>query len=133
MQKYSQTYSHMGTRQDLNHPFPFIPCSLWIFLWEQVWEFFCIFQLGFWANFSTCWWNIFIFFSFEYIWFTMLCFRCTAKWFSFTYICIWASHLAQLLKNHPAMREIWVQSLGWEDNVQNWVKKQNLGIFSPYL
>ena len=26
-----------------------------------------------------------------------------------------ASHLAQLLKNHPAMKEIWVQSLGWED------------------
>ena len=59
--------------------------------------------------------SFYFFFSFEYIWFTMLCFRCPAKWFSFTYTCIWASHLAQLLKNHPAMKEIWVQSLGWED------------------
>ena len=52
----------MGTRQDLGNPYPFIPCSLWIFLWEQVWESFCIFQLVFWANFSTCWWILFIFF-----------------------------------------------------------------------
>ena len=103
-----------GTRQDLNHPFPFIPCSLWIFLWEYVWESFCIFQLVYWANCSTCW-SIILFFLFEYIWFTMLCFKCTAKWFSFTYTCIWASHLAEFLKKHPAMREIWVQSLGSED------------------
>ena len=27
----------------------------------------------------------------------------------------WASLVAQLLKNPPAMRETWVQSLGWED------------------
>ena len=27
----------------------------------------------------------------------------------------WASLVAQLLKNSPAMRETWVQSLGWED------------------
>ena len=60
--------------------------------------------------------NNFIFFlSFEYIWFTMLCFRCTAKWFSFTYIFTWASHLAKLVKNQPAMKDLWVQSLGWED------------------
>ena len=30
----------------------------------------------------------------------------------YMYLCI---HFAQLLKNHPAMKEIWVQSLGWED------------------
>ena len=53
--------------------------------------------------------------SFTYIWFTMLGFSCSAKWFSFTYTCIWASHLAQLLKNHPAMKKIWFQSLGSED------------------
>ena len=28
---YSES-SPMGTHQDLNHPFPFMPCSLWIFL-----------------------------------------------------------------------------------------------------
>ena len=27
----------------------------------------------------------------------------------------WASFVAQLVKNMPEMREIWVQSLGWED------------------
>ena len=27
----------------------------------------------------------------------------------------WASLVAQLIKNPPAMRETWVQSLGWED------------------
>ena len=27
----------------------------------------------------------------------------------------WASLMAQLVKNLPAMRETWVQSLGWED------------------
>ena len=59
--------------------------------------------------------SFYFFFLFEYIWFTMLCFRCPVKWFSFTYTCTWASHLAQLLKNHPAMKEIWVHSLGWED------------------
>ena len=28
---------------------------------------------------------------------------------------MWASLMAQLVKNLPAMRETWVQSLGWED------------------
>ena len=27
----------------------------------------------------------------------------------------WASLVAQLVKNSPAMQEIWVQSPGWED------------------
>ena len=27
----------------------------------------------------------------------------------------WASLVAQMVKNQPAMLEIWVQSLGWED------------------
>ena len=27
----------------------------------------------------------------------------------------WASHVAQLVKNPPAMWETWVRSLGWED------------------
>ena len=28
----------------------------------------------------------------------------------------WASLVAQLVKNPPAMQEIWVRSLGWEDS-----------------
>ena len=103
-----------GHTSGLESSFSFKPGSLWIFLWEYVWESFCIFQLVYWANCSTCWLIILFFFSFEYIWFTMLCFRCTAMRFSFTYTYICASHLAEFLKNHPAMREIWVQSLGWE-------------------
>ena len=27
----------------------------------------------------------------------------------------WSSPVAQLVKNLTAMREVWVQSLGWED------------------
>ena len=31
---------------------------------------------------------------------------------------IWASLVAQLVKNPPAMWETWVQSLGWDDPVE---------------
>ena len=30
----------------------------------------------------------------------------------------WASHVAQLVKNLSAMRETWVQSLGWEEPLE---------------
>ena len=30
----------------------------------------------------------------------------------------WASLVAQLVKNLPAIRETWVQSLGWEDTLE---------------
>ena len=30
----------------------------------------------------------------------------------------WASLMAQMVKNSPAMRETWVQSLGWEDPLE---------------
>ena len=30
----------------------------------------------------------------------------------------WASLVAQLVKNLPAMRETWVHSLGWEDPLE---------------
>ena len=34
-------------------------------------------------------------------------------------ICLmWASLVAQMVKNPPAMRETWVQSLGWEDPLE---------------
>ena len=32
--------------------------------------------------------------------------------------CSWASLVAQLVKNLPAMRETWLQSLGWEDPLE---------------
>ena len=42
----------------------------------------------------------------------------TAKRFSFTYTCIWAYHLAQLVKNLPAMQEMQVRSLSQEESSQ---------------
>ena len=30
----------------------------------------------------------------------------------------WASLVAKLVKNLPAMQETWVRSLGWEDNLE---------------
>ena len=30
----------------------------------------------------------------------------------------WASLVAQMVKNLPVMQEIWVQSLGWEDPLE---------------
>ena len=34
------------------------------------------------------------------------------------FTCFWASLVAQLVKNPPAMWETWVQSLGWEDPLE---------------
>ena len=31
---------------------------------------------------------------------------------------LWASLVAQLVKNSPAMQETWVRSLGWEDHLE---------------
>ena len=31
---------------------------------------------------------------------------------------MWASLVAQMVKNLPAMRETWVRSLGWEDPLE---------------
>ena len=32
---------------------------------------------------------------------------------------LWASLVAQMVKNQPAMPETWVQFLGWEDPLEN--------------
>ena len=42
----------------------------------------------------------------------------SAVLFSHLYGEIWASLIAQLVKNPPAMRETWVRSLGWEDPLE---------------
>ena len=36
-------------------------------------------------------------------------------YFTLTLNFLWASLVAQMVKNPPAMQETWVQSLGWED------------------
>ena len=38
--------------------------------------------------------------------------------FTFTLQCAWASLVAQLVKNPPAVWETWVQSLSWEDALE---------------
>ena len=38
----------------------------------------------------------------------------------------WASLVAQLIKNPPAMRETWVQSLGWEDPLEKGKATQSI-------
>ena len=45
---------------------------------------------------------------------------------SFTHVygpswAIWASLMAQMAKNLPAMQGTWVQSLGWEDPLEKWM------------
>ena len=41
--------------------------------------------------------------------------KSTGKGIGYLLLYSWASLVAQLVKNRPAMRETWVQSLGWED------------------
>ena len=38
--------------------------------------------------------------------------------FTFTFHEDWASLVAQLVKNPPAMRDTWVRSLGWENPLE---------------
>ena len=44
--------------------------------------------------------------------------RSPGEWIGYTLQCSWASLVAQLVKNPPAMQETWVQSLGWEDPLE---------------
>ena len=43
-----------------------------------------------------------------------------------------ASLVAQLVKNPPAMREIWFRSLDWEDCLENPHGQRNLVGYSPW-
>ena len=44
--------------------------------------------------------------------------RSTGEGISYPLQYSWASLVAQLVKNPPAMQNIWVQSLGWEDPLE---------------
>ena len=44
--------------------------------------------------------------------------RATGEGISYPLQYSWASLVAQLVKNLPAMRETWVRSLGWEDSLE---------------
>ena len=43
----------------------------------------------------------------------------TGEGIGYLFQCPWASLVAQLVKNLPAMWKTWVQSLGWEDPLYN--------------
>ena len=43
----------------------------------------------------------------------------------------WASLVAQKVKNPPAMQDIWVQFLGWEDPLEKWISSILDPVFLP--
>ena len=45
----------------------------------------------------------------------------------------WASLVTQLVKNLPAMRDTWVQSLGWEDPLKKGTLKKGMATHSSVL
>ena len=45
--------------------------------------------------------------------------RCPGEGIGYPLQYSWASLVAQLVKNWPAMQETWIQSLGWEDPLEN--------------
>ena len=67
-------------------------------------------------------------------------FRVHSRWcIAYGYTCHWASLVAQLIKNLPAMQETWVRSLGWEDPLEKerlptpvfW-PEESRGLYSPW-
>ena len=40
-------------------------------------------------------------------------------------MCIWASLVAQMVKNEPATQETWLLSLGWEDALEEGMATQS--------
>ena len=44
--------------------------------------------------------------------------RSTREGIGYPLQCSWASPVAQLVKNLPAMQETWILSLGWEDPLE---------------
>ena len=45
----------------------------------------------------------------------------------------WASLVAQLVKNPPALWEAWAQSLGWEDPLEKGMLTHSMFFFLTYL
>ena len=41
------------------------------------------------------------------------------EWIDYPLQYSWASLVAQVVKNPPAMQEAWIQPLGWEDHLEN--------------
>ena len=82
----------------------FVFC-FWICLCQRLKKLFLKFNTGFWA------YNLILLF--------FLIFLVLGQWVS-TLMLSRASLVTQLVKNLPAVQEIWVQSLGWEDPLEMW-------------
>ena len=54
--------------------------------------------------------------------------RSPGKGIGYPLLYSWASLVAQMVKNPPAMQETWVRSLGWEDALE-----ENMAIHSSIL
>ena len=54
--------------------------------------------------------------------------RSPGKGIGYPLLYSWASLVAQMVKNPPAMQETWVRSLGWEDPLE-----ENIAIHSSIL
>ena len=56
----------------------------------------------------------------------------------FEHLQVWASFVAQLVKNPPAMQETWVRSLDWEDPLEKRMATHSSipgefhGLYSPW-
>ena len=51
--------------------------------------------------------------------------RSPGEWIGYTLQYSWASLMAQIVKNLPAMWEAWVQSLGWKDPLEKGTASQS--------
>ena len=64
------------------------------------------------------------------------------EWIGYPFHYSWASLMAQMVKNLPAMQETWVQSLVWEDSLEEskathssilaWGISMDRGAYSPW-
>ena len=112
----------MDTRQDLNHPFLFIPYSLLFSSYPIPCGSFFESKFGNLSAFSNQLLELivphfdgffFFFFIIVYLIYHVV-FQVSSKVIELYIYMYLGFPLAQLLKNHPTMKEIWVQSLGWE-------------------
>ena len=58
--------------------------------------------------------------------------RSTGEGTGYPLQCAWASLVAQLVKNLPAMQETWVRSLGWEDPLEKGEAPHSSGLGLPW-
>ena len=92
---------------------------IWVYLLDKsVLDAYYVLKISLWSR-GAPWDPIF-----ECVW-MCFCFRELRRWHSIRLSCLglkkkssWSSLVAQMVKNPPAKQETWVQSLGWEDPLE---------------